>query len=203
MFSTYTYDEAVVQTAREVFMGFAFTSLSGDGPVRLYFNSVQMRGVLQESKIRNLVRSFHALGVRNWVNPVPMIVQPEYVNLDTVTRERVDNSEGPTLEWLPDAHRQWIECLNGHHRRAALRLHMQHIEPGQNGEQVRLENVHDGIEQIDALSADQMMWLVKLYNAGESASLFHLGRRGDRSTHCSHRDHWVQPGGQELPVHRS
>lgn len=169
----YLEEATHAQIAQDAFLGFAFTSLSDAGPVKLDFHSVNKHCVLM-SKVHSLVRSFRSAGVKNWRNPVPMIIPAGYVNLNTITRAHIESAQGPTLEWLPAAHGQTVECLDGRHRREALRLRVQGLETRRNEETIpeRIEDLQTRLDDIDTLRADQMRWLMGLYDKGKSQ--FHV-----------------------------
>lgn len=169
------------QIAQQALLGFAFTSLSDAGTVKLHFRSVNKRPLFPP-KAEDLVKSFHDAGVRNWHNPIPILVPAGYVDLSTVTRAHIKWVNGPTLEWLPAAHGQTVECLDGRHRREALRLRLQELETRRNKENVpqSIEALKRRLDDIDTLGPDQMRWLVSLYDEGESpTNVFVFGRAED------------------------
>lgn len=155
------------QIAQHALLGFAFTSLSDAGPVKLDFHSVNKRPV-STAKVHALVESFRNAGVQNWRNPMPILVPAGYIDLSTVTRAHIECANGPTLEWLPAAHGQTVECLDGRHRREALLLRLQALDTRRNENIPRnIEALQGLLDDIDALGADQMRWLVSLYDEGE------------------------------------
>ncbi len=211
--------EANSQKAKKAFLGFAFMSFADDQPVRFNFREVNKRGIVI-AKVRKLMSSFRDMSIRNWLDPMAIVCPAKYVNREKLTKEFIDTNEGPRLEWTAEAQGQWIQCLGGQHRREAMRLRALGLDADANMTEKRLkklinakrdeqekqegvEELKNKLENINAVGADAMVWLVRVYDQGESASTaFRADVRAYNALLTSRADryHRGRPGGQDLPV---
>ncbi|KAI0668018.1 hypothetical protein C8Q78DRAFT_940268, partial [Trametes maxima] len=98
----------VAMDAQAAFLGFAFVSLREEQDIHISFGDVNKRA-LNPAKVRQLMVGFKDLSVRNWINPLPVLVRREWINVRKLTREPIQSTVGPEVEWQPAAKGQWVK----------------------------------------------------------------------------------------------
>lgn len=118
-------NELCAKEAREAFLGYAYGSLDSRQAFKLSFGETNKRDV-DESKLKVLKKSFVEHGISPWKGPIPVLVDLDWINLNTLTKEVINSSDGPVVQWtdkfndLCKVDDLWVTFLGGQHRQRAL-----------------------------------------------------------------------------------
>lgn len=174
------------RAASKALLGYAFCSLEQNQPrVKISFQDVNKRGQIP-SKVTEISKSF-LNGIESWRNPMPVLVDPNYVEAGTYQMRPIDSPDGPRLGWTVDAQDKWISFLNGQHRTAALRAREIGLAADATLTQEMLEKLlaadRDPVEKaaaiehlktvqntIERVNEGPIEWVVALYDQSECAA---------------------------------
>lgn len=175
-------NQQCAKEAKEAFLGYAYGSLDSRQAFKLSFGETNKRDI-EKSKLNDLKKSFVEHGISPWKAPIPVLVDREWINLNTLTKEVINSNEGPVVEWTEKVKDLWVTFLGGQHRQKALEdretalkhdayamndkieklYKAKHNEAEKDAAMVYLKNLR---ENVLALQDDPLRWVLEFYDIG-------------------------------------